>query len=152
MNKPYVRPDLAQMARDAAADVEDARRAAVLAAYKKYNISLEKIVQELVLIGFSDIAKYVRIDEGGALQAIPLEQLKPQKTSRAIKKIKETTKISESKDGETFFKESKIEYELYDKLSALRELLSLGDYEPAERNETTHKGVVILEDPFAKFR
>jgi len=144
--------ELAQAARDAAVDSEEPRRAAVNAAYAKWHITLEKIIQEYALIAFSDIKHYVNVDDGGALQAIPLEDIKPKKATRAVKKIRETTKITEKDDGSIIFKDSKIEYELYDKQHALDKLIELGDFMPAQRQEVRHKGTIIVEDPFAKYR
>lgn len=144
--------EAAQVSREAAADTDESRRAALSSAFARWNITLDKLIQEYATIAFSDIKNYVQVDEGGSLQAIPLENIKPKKATKAVKKIKETTRITEKDDGSILFKESKIEYELYDKLNALDKLIELGDFEPAQRQETMHRGTIIVEDPFAKYR
>lgn len=85
---------------------------------EKAGFSFIKIAKELKIIAFSDIADHCMIDEGGALQMISLSDLG--KKSKAIKKVKENTKITESKDGEKLYKDSHVEYELYDKIEALK--------------------------------
>jgi hypothetical protein len=94
----------------------------------------EKLAKELALIAFSDIQNYMTVAEGGEVQAIPLDSIKGKK-SRAIKRIKEKTTIAESKDGETIYKNSQIEYELYDKPTALWRLIELRGDKPAEKQE-----------------
>ena len=144
--------DRVQAADKAGDIVEQSRQDSVSAAFKKAKVSIDKIVRELSIIGFSDITRYVHVDDGGALQAIPLESISPRVATRAVKKVRETTKITESDDGTRIFKESKIEYELYDKPGALKQLLELGDFMPSEKQELNHRGVIIVEDPFAKYR
>jgi hypothetical protein len=101
-------------------------------------VSFLKILKELSTIGFSDIRDYVTIAEGGEIQAIPLDRM-VKKKSRAIKKIKEHTQIKESSDGKALFKDSRVEYELYDKLDALKYLTKLGGWEPNPKMELTGK-------------
>jgi hypothetical protein len=93
-------------------------------AIEKAGGTFVKIARELCSIAFSDIADYVTVAEGGELYAIPLQSIKAKKR-RAIKKIKENTKITESKDGEKIWKDSHVEYELYDKMDALKYLCKL---------------------------
>lgn len=102
---------------------------------EKAGATFKKLAKELCTIAFSDIKNYISIAEGGEVQAIPLDQIKGCK-SKAIKKIKEKTNIVDK--GDITFKTSQVEYELYDKMAAIKELLSLrGDY-PAEKIE--HSG------------
>lgn len=105
-------------------------------AFDKAGLTFTRLIRELKPIALSDIANYITIDEGGAIQAISLDSIKRQARA-AIKKIKEKTNISESKDGETVFKTSTIEYELYDKLGAIEKVLKLRNDYPAERREIT---------------
>jgi hypothetical protein len=97
----------------------------------------EKLAKELALIAFSDIQHYMTVAEGGEVQAIPLDSIKGKKT-RAIKRIKEKTTIAESKDGETIYKNSQLEYELYDKPAALWRLIELRGDKPAEKQEISY--------------
>jgi hypothetical protein len=101
--------------------------------------TLKKIAKELVTIAFSNIQDYIKVAEGGEVQAISFDVVKKSK-AKAIKKIRETTKISESKDGETTFKDSKLEFELYDKLDALKYLCKLRGDEPTIANKHEHTG------------
>ncbi|MGP8154381.1 MAG: hypothetical protein ACLQBQ_09630, partial [Smithella sp.] len=60
------------------------------------------------------------IDEGGAIKAIPLDQLKPG-MSRIIRKVKENRKIL-SGEGEGSVLGVIFEFELHDKMKALEQL------------------------------
>lgn len=96
--------------------------------------TLKKIAEELCHIAFSNIKDYIEIAEGGEVQALPFDKIKNGK-SKAVKKIKEHTRITEAEDGSRLYKDSTLEYELYDKVSALKELAKLrGDY-PAEKRD-----------------
>ncbi len=75
----------------------------------------KKIAALFYSIAFSDIANYIHIDEGGAIHAIPLKQTSKKKRF-AIKKVKNHTTIKETKEGNQVWKDSRLEYELYDKL------------------------------------
>lgn len=90
---------------------------AVIKAFEKAGFTAEKIAKELAIISFSDMKNHVEIDEGGALQALTFKEMKQH--SRAVKKVKEKTVITESKKGDELYKTSQIEYELYDKLKAI---------------------------------
>ena len=102
---------------------------------EKERASIPKILKELSTIAFSDITDYVTVAEGGEIQAIPVNQINTKRTkkTRAVKKIIERTKITESADGQYSYKDSRIEYELYDKLNALQYLCKLQGYEPSQR-------------------
>ena len=108
-----------------------------------------KIARELARIGYSDIADYITVDEGGALQVLPLDTLKKHK-SRAIKKIREKTIITESKSGDELYKTSTIEFELYDKLSALNLVVEIIGIKKPLRVE--HSGTINLADRIKKAR
>ena len=103
---------------------------------EKAGAKLPRLIKELISIAFSDIADYVTISDDGSLTCRPTASIKPAKR-KAIKKIKEHTRITESADGEKIWKDSRIEYELYDKLSAITTLLKLRDDFPADRQEIT---------------
>lgn len=105
-----------------------------IAALEKAGAKLPRLIKELVSIAFSDIADYVTISEDGSLICNPTDSITRPKR-KAIKKIKEHTRITESADGEKIWKDSRIEYELHDKLSAIKLLLTLRDDFPAERVE-----------------
>jgi hypothetical protein len=103
-------------------------------AFKKAGFTAETIAEELALIAFSDMADYVSIDDGGALQAIPFEEMKKGK-SRVVKKVREKTTITENKDGSHIFKNSQVEYELHDKLGAIRDVIGVLGLKAPEKLE-----------------
>jgi len=105
-------------------------------ALSKTGVSILRLVRELKPIALSDIADFVTISEDGSLQAIPTDEIKKAKRA-AIKSIKEHTRITESADGEKIWKDSKTEYVLHDKLSAITTLLKLHGAFPAEKQEIT---------------
>lgn len=113
------------------------------AAFRRAGFTDCAIAREYKRIAFSDISDYLIVSEGGELQAIPLDQIKNKKT-RAIKKIREKTTITESSDGSLINKTSTVEYELYDKLSALSAVSDiLGIKKP---KQIEHSGKISLED------
>lgn len=93
-------------------------------AIEKAGGTFPKIARELCGIAFSDLNDYVTVAEGGEVRPVPLQTISPKKR-KAIKKIKENTKITETSDGSRIFKDSHVEYELYDKMEALKYLCRL---------------------------
>jgi len=93
----------------------------------RINITADSVVKELALVGFANMADFIVIDEGGGIQAIPLDQLAEGK-SRIIKKVKEKRVIrtvkgtKEKPDGEEIL-DATYEFELCDKVKSL-ELLA----------------------------
>lgn len=131
-----------EAAREVGAEIISDRVAAI----EKAGGTFPRIARELCSIAFSDIADYVTVAEGGELSAIPLQTISPRKR-KAIRKIKENTKITESSDGTRLFKDSRVEYELYDKLDALKYLCRLrGD----EVEKVEHSGSLEIKDAHSK--
>ena len=87
-------------------------------ALEKYGATYDRIAQELCSMGLSNVQDYFIIAEGGELQFKPFEEI-PSGAASAIKKIKEKTVITESKDGDKIYKTSTVELELYDKHKSL---------------------------------
>ena len=93
----------------------------------RISVTADSVVKELALVGFANMADFIVIDEGGGIQAIPLDQLAEGK-SRIIKKVKEkrvirTVKGTKDKpDGEEVL-DATYEFELCDKVKSL-ELLA----------------------------
>jgi hypothetical protein len=112
---------------------------------EKAGISFDRIIKELKQIAFSDIGNYVEVSEDGSLVCIPTASITKPKRA-AIKKIKEHTRITESANGEKIWKDSRIEYELHDKLSAINVLLKLRNDFPAEKFEADHNVMVRVID------
>jgi hypothetical protein len=94
-------------------------------AFEKAGFTAEKIAEELALIGFADMADFVQVDEQGSVKPLSFDELKKNK-SRIIKKIREKRRIING-DGEDTILEDTFEFELHDKLNALKEaILILG--------------------------
>ena len=84
----------------------------------KVLITKEKILRELSMIGFANMADHVTIDDGtGCVQAVGIDSL-PVGASRAIKKVKERRIIKSTAKGDEVL-ESTFEFELHDKQQAL---------------------------------
>lgn len=134
-------------AREAGADVAHMRAEA----FKSLRVDFKKILKEYIAIGFSNIADFVTVADGGELQMISLNRI-PKKKLGAVKKIKEKTTIVESKDGEQISKHSTVEYELWDKEHVLDRLTKLGGWEPAEKHDVKHQFDEPLIDIVRKLR
>ncbi|MEN6474149.1 MAG: terminase small subunit [Syntrophaceae bacterium] len=116
-------------------------------ALKSAGFSRSKIARELFKIAFSDIQDYVKVDENGKILALPLNTLK-KGSSGAIKKVREKSKALGA-DG--LILENILEFELYDKLDALKTVAAmLGMEKPKEIKhlgeiEHTHRHAVTPE-------
>jgi phage terminase small subunit len=87
---------------------------------KRIGITADEVIRELVLIGMADMKDFVRIDEGGFIQALPLDTLAEGK-SRIIKKVKEKRVIKSTAEGDQVL-DSTYEFELCDKVKSLEML------------------------------
>lgn len=102
-------------------------------AFEKAGFTAEKIAEELALIGFSDMADFVQIDEQGSVKPLSFDEIKKNK-SRIIKKIREKRRILNG-DGEDTILEDTFEFELHDKLSALKEVILILGMKAPEKIE-----------------
>lgn len=108
---------------------------------KAAGVTIPKLFKELSLIAFSDQQDYLEIAEGGEIRAIPFDRMGKYygiNKSRAIRKIREKRRILSTPEQDTIL-DATLEYELYDKESALRYLCKLAELEPAQKNEHTGK-------------
>lgn len=121
----------AEQAREAGREIVNCRVAAI----EKAGGTFAKIARELTAIAFSDIADYVTVAEGGEVQAIPSTEI-PERKRKAIKKIREKRRIlnTPGDKGDVILDQS-TEYELYDKLDALKYLCKLRGDE-VQKSET----------------
>jgi len=87
---------------------------------KRTEITQDMVVKELALIGFADMADFVKIDESGMVQALPLDTLAEGK-SRIIKKVREKRVIKSTAEGDTVL-DATFEFELCDKVKSLENL------------------------------
>jgi len=87
---------------------------------KRTEITQDMVVRELSLIGFADMADFVKIDESGMIQALPLDTLAEGK-SRIIKKVREKRVIKSTAEGDQVL-DATYEFELCDKVKSLENL------------------------------
>lgn len=111
---------------------------------EKTLITKERILNELALIGFSDMADCVTVGAEGQIQVKPFDQM-PKGTSRAISRIKEKRSIRQSQDdSEDMIIDLQLEYGHHDKVDALKEISKLQGYYPKEELDVNHKGNVSV--------
>lgn len=93
---------------------------------KKYDVSAERVLEEMAIVGFSDIRNYHLTDEG----YLELAEGAPDRAIRAIKKIRRKLRLipqkisTENPDGRPI-REVESEFELWSKDAQLR---NLGEY------------------------
>ena len=86
---------------------------------EKTGITQERILNELAIIAFSDLANYLDIDQDtGAIRAKSFDELS-EGISRALEQIKEDRMIREDAKGQDSIINSKITFRMHDKLKAL---------------------------------
>ena len=116
---------------------------------KRTEITQDMVVKELALIGFANMADFVKVDDSGMIQAYPLDALEEGK-SRIIRKVREKRVIKSTAEGDQIL-DATYEFELCDKVRSL-ELLGkhLGLF--VERHEHTGKdGAPIAVQPLTCF-
>jgi len=106
----------------------------------KEGLTPRKLIREIKLIAFSDPANHAEIAEGGELR---FKTFKEQGSKRrALKKIREKTVITESKDGEKIYKTSTVEWELHNKNDAID--MGMAIHGMKKPKEVKHSGEIAL--------
>lgn len=123
--------------------IDEMHGTTMLSIFGEIGVSPKSIAQLFKSIAFADIANYITIDEGGAIQAKKLERISKAKRL-AVKKVKEHTVIKESADGSIVWKDSRIEYELEPKLPAVTYMAKLMGLEPSEKQDQTVSGTLNI--------
>lgn len=100
--------------------------------------TFQKAARELAAISFSNIKDYIEVDNGGEVCYRAFDEI-PEGKLKAVKAIKEKTRITESSSGDKLFKDSTREIVLWDKLSALQYGIRLLGEEPAQETTMTHQ-------------
>lgn len=110
-------------------------------AMEKAGHSMDRIAKRLAIMAYSDIEDYYEITEGGERILKPLRtpKGKKKKITQAIKRIKEKTYITESKDGQSYIKNSETDVEVYDAMDALKFAASLMGMVKPQKLEVTGK-------------
>lgn len=85
---------------------------------KKTEQSGAEVIRRLWELANLDVSDIMTIDEGGSVQAIPINQLPPG-TGRLISKIKEKRTIKEAVDGSSQTMFGQLEYEVPDRRACL---------------------------------
>ena len=89
---------------------------------ERLEITLDKWLRELAIIGFSDLKDYLGISaDTGAIRAKAFEEM-PEGASRALEAIEENRAIKENSDGESTTVYDKIKFKMHDKLGALEKI------------------------------
>lgn len=113
---------------------------------KRTNVTQDRVVKELALLGFSDLKNYIDIDPNtGAIRAKGFEQM-PEQESRALQSIKEDRVIKEDAKGEQVTIYDKVSFKMHDKIRAL-EILAKHLGMLVERHEVTGEdgGPIMIE-------
>lgn len=84
---------------------------------ERTEITQDMVVKELARIGFADMSDFVTIDDGGMIQANPLDTLEEGK-SRIIRKVREKRVIKSTAEGDHVL-DATYEFELCDKVKSL---------------------------------
>lgn len=106
----------------------------------KINITGEKILKELALLGFSDIKDYFKVEADGQINAYDFTELGP--ASKAIKKVKYTQhKIGGKVTG------AEVELQTHNKISALKLMGEhLGLFEKDSHGDTNIGIQIVVDD------
>ena len=115
---------------------------------KRNMINQDEVIKELALIGFADMKDFIKIDEGGAIYAIPLDGLAEGK-SRIVRRVKEKRTIKSTAEGDQVL-ESTYEFELCDKVKSLLGLLDRVKPSETQKVELTVKGDLTCFPPKPK--
>jgi hypothetical protein len=134
-----------------APEIEKAIVEETISAAAKLGITPEKVLTELALVAFSDMAEYVTIEDGGKVTPKTITQLS-NGASRVIKKIREKRSIRQtSDDSGDILCDDTFEFELHDKMGALDKLgKHLGlftDQAPIEINFPTQIQIKSIKSP-----
>ena len=106
---------------------------------ERTHVTQDRVVRELAMLGFSDLANYITIDPlTGAIQAKGFEDMPPGE-SRALRSIKEDRAIKEDANGKGVTVYDKVSFTMHDKIRAL-EILAKHLGMLVERHELTGEG------------
>jgi len=123
--------DNAKAALEARRQIDEER----LKALKGAGVTFRKVANELAAVAFANIQDFVTVAEGGEIQGIEFDKI-PKKKLKAVKEIREYTRITESavwREGLEGFPGSNTSY--YDKVDVLKYLVKLLGEEPADKHE-----------------
>lgn len=119
-------------------DLIDERLASVQA---KIGVNADKVLEELMEIAYSDAKNYFQEDNDGGISPKAITRMG--KESRAVKRITHRQKVRRDKDGGTET-ENVYEYEMWDKLGALRTLAEIKKITAGDGDSTASQSVYIM--------
>jgi len=108
---------------------------------EKTQITQERILKELEIVGFSDLEHYITIDpDTGAIQAKGFDEM-PGNSRRALESISEDRVIKENADGTQIIINDKRKFKLHSKIEVLK---MLGNYKGMWKDKNDQPGVTII--------
>lgn len=99
------------------ANVQKAFQAERCSQAKRTQVTADRVIEELALIAFADMADFVEVTEQGIIKIKQLDSL-PEGASRVIQKIKEKRLIISGKDEQGITSDT-LEFSHHDKLKAI---------------------------------
>jgi phage terminase small subunit len=97
---------------------------------EKSLITKQRVLDELALVGFSDMADCITVGSEGQVQVKTFEEM-PKGASRAISRIKEKRSIRQSQDEKAdMIIDLQLEYGHHNKVDALKEIAKMNGYYP----------------------
>ncbi|MHB8053627.1 MAG: terminase small subunit [Candidatus Aminicenantales bacterium] len=139
-------------------DIQQAVKGLVDKRGERLEITADKWLRELAIIGFSDIKNHINIDDYGCIVAKTFEEM-PENSSRALEVCEEVRTIKETPGdekhkGETTILNSRIKFKMHSKIAALeligKHLGFLKDQPVAFPENVTFRFVYADEKPKAK--
>lgn len=123
-------------------NVQKALAKAQKAQAERLEISADRWLRELQIIGFSDLADYIEINsDTGAIRAKGFKEMKEGK-SRALESIQEDRFIREDAKGEQSIVNEKVKFKLHQKIEALK---IIGQHLGFLKDEMKHTGDFTFE-------
>jgi phage terminase small subunit len=100
-------------------NIQKAIQAALKKREKRTEITQDRVLKELAIVGFSDLKNYIEInDDTGAIRAKGFGEM-PEGASRALESIREDRMVREDAKGEDSIINEKVTFKLHSKLNAL---------------------------------
>lgn len=113
---------------------------------EKCVLDAERVLEELCLIGFSDLSDYMTVEPGGGVVFREWENI-PTNKSRAIRRIRDRRTIREHADGTSTLVHQEISIDLHDKMKALESLgRHIGLFKEAEPRTSGDEIRAIIEE------
>jgi phage terminase small subunit len=125
-------------------NIQKAIQAALKKREKRTEITQDRVLRELAIVGFSDLKNYIEINnDTGAIRAKGFGEM-PEGASRALESIREDRMVREDAEGKDSIINEKVTFKMHSKLNAL-ELIGkhLGMF--SEKGELKLTGEVLIK-------